>query len=148
MKITMFCDVVVENNGQPTQMAGCGIILVGEEKNQTRKRFLSFGLGGSDIELANIQVVRLALASVLPPFRRNPVFLHFTERNALDQICQDKSENYPHQFAEMRRWYSYYNNISLILDTSDDENLVQANKLASIACKTQKNTDSNILIGS
>lgn len=149
MKITIFCDVALENEGQITQMAGCGIILLAEEGTQSKKRTMSFGLGGSDRELANIQVVRLALMSVLPPFRKVPIFLHVTDRIAIDLLVKSGSSyaitstKYNSQVVDMRKWFDYYLNITPILDASNDLIMIEAGDLASTVSKTQKNTDSN-----
>jgi len=151
MKFTIFCDVVVKDEGQATQMAGCGVAIIAEEGARSKKRSYSFGLGGSDTELSNIQVVRLALASVLPPFRKSEVLLHVTDRRAIDLLARSGADysitpdKYQVEIAELRKWYKYYSNITFILDASADKNIIEAHGLATAACQTQKNTDSNTI---
>lgn len=142
MIISMLYDVVVKDAGQPTQMAGCGIILSAQQDSQIKKRFLSFGLGCSDFELSNIQAIRLALASVLPPFRKNKTILYVMNNDVRNCMKGDKAK-YTDELKELNKWLKYYSDISISLcDFADQIDYTETKRLAMIAAQSQKNTDS------
>lgn len=151
MRIDIFCDAITNNESQATQMSGCGIILTVKEGKQLKIRMFSFGLGGSDPTLARIQMTRLAFASVLPQFRKSQTFLHLTSCHILDLLAKSEDgyiesvTQYQKEVAEMRRWFEYYNDITLILDASNNMNIIEAQNLARTALQTQKNTDSGTI---
>ena len=68
MKITAYCAAVTHKEDRCK--SGCGIVLIAENDDQECKRSLSFGLSGSNENLANIQAIRLTLASIKIQYRR------------------------------------------------------------------------------
>lgn len=142
MKIIIYCASVVHNINQATQMAGCGIVLIAEEGEQTIKKSMSFGLGGSDTELANIQVIRLALSSIAPRFRNIPIQLHINNVAAADLLIKNGDDykivepKYKQQSSDMRRLVCCCSNISVIWNDSDTM-MVEAIELATTACISQ-----------
>lgn len=151
MRLTLFCTAATKDENEPTRMAGCGIVLYAESAFtqrgasrliETKKRSLSFGLGSSSIELANIQAVKLTLASVARMFRSEQTFLNINSNSLMELLVGSRESEYVEELTEMRKWLGYYLNMNVVLNTTGDWSLVEAGDLAQNALRTQKNTDS------
>jgi len=149
MIIEIYCVSSSRDVGKPTQMSGCGIVFIATNGVQSKKRSMSFGLGMSSVNIANVQVVRLALASILPPFRKVPISIHITNKYIAELLQKIGSnyviENDKDDIKDMRKWADYYFNLSLILDVSKDRYMVEAKQLAKLAINDQKITDSDTI---
>jgi len=149
MKFVVYCNIVVNDENTPTQMAGCGIVLILNVDGHIKRRDLSFALGGSDSELSSIQCLRLALTSIIPSFRKHPLEVHVNDRKAVDLLVRSGDEfvnmsaRYFNQVSDMRRLFVQYPDVNFILEINDyDDYMRDACRLANTVVKSQKNTDS------
>lgn len=143
MKIDVYCAGKCRDNGLPTQIASCGIIVVfTDDQNQSRFREFSYGLGGSTLNLANMQAIRLGLASVQSAFRANETTIYTSSAYAAKMMNPDVKPSVNKEIVEeMRKWASYYQNLAIVVD-KDNPIVVRAKDLADVALATQINTDS------
>jgi ribonuclease HI len=142
------------DNGKPTQIAGCGVVVVfTDDHNRTQFRTYKYGLGNSTQNLADLQAVRLALASVRPAFRGGEAILHVNssyvlrvmEREGKAFIVNPKKN--VREVTEVRKWYGFYNDISVVMENPNDDNMMQAKDLAEMGLATQEHSDSGTLEG-
>ena len=169
MKFDIYTVGVCQNDGHPTQIAGCGMVLVfTDDFERISFRSMNYGLGNSTQNLADIQAIRLALASVRASHRSLPTVLHTNSHYAnmvLECFSDDISQSAPEPLigkdfvvkptknvdtiAEMRRWFSYYDEITVIVEDPDDplaNYMTQARDQADIALTTQTRSDSGTLL--
>lgn len=169
MKFDIYTVGVCQNDGHPTQIAGCGVVMVfTDDYDRVSFRSANYGLGNSTQNLADIQAIRLALASVRALHRSVPTVLHTNSHYVnmvLECFSDDISQSAPEQLtgkdfvvkptknvdaiAEMRRWFSYYNEITVVVEDLDDPlipNMTQAKDQADIALVTQMRSDSGTLL--
>jgi len=151
------------NEGYATQLAGCGILLIAIDEidgvyadySSKMIRKYSYGLGDTGQDLADLQAVRLALASVGPDFRKCP-----TEIFVNNQIVPDFVIVKPNQFLartttlgmfsdedaikDLYKWVGFYDDITIKFgSTLDDEKYMkEAMSLAEDAAALQKQSDS------
>jgi len=144
------------NEGYVTQLAGCGILLVAINEidgvyadcsSKMIRRF-SYGLGDSGQDLADLQAVRLALASVGPDFRKYPTEIFVNNQIAFDAVA---AKPVPEAFNDksvikgLRKWAGFYDNLTATLSgfTLDDKKHIgEAMLLAEDAAALQKQSDS------
>ena len=169
MKFDIYTVGVCQNDNQPTQIAGCGIIMIfTDDYDRVSFRSANYGLGNSTQNLADVQAVRLALASVRALHRSVPTTLHTNSHYVnmiLECFSNDVSQSTPEQsigkdfvvkptkdvdiIAEMRRWFSYYDDITVIVEDPDDplsNSMTQAKDQADTALITQMRSDSGTLL--
>lgn len=152
MKFDLYSVGLCRDNGQPTQIAGCGVILVyTDNHNRVSFRSAKYGLGYSTQNMANLQAARLALASVKSHYRDQSTVLH-TNSEYVARMLKRDGQNFvmsPAKNAEiveeMRRWFSYYKNISVIVENQNDEHMLQAKDLAEVGLATQIRSDSGTM---
>ena len=154
MKIDFYCVGVCQNDGEPTQLAGCGIVVVlTDDHNRTKFRTFKYALGNSTQKLADLQAVRLALASVRSSFRSGNAHLHI-DSTYVARILEKSGKafieslsEYKREAQEVRQWFGYYSRILVIVENQNDENMLQAKDLANIGLATQEHSDSGTLDG-
>jgi hypothetical protein len=56
-------------------------------------------------------------------------------------------EEYVREVDEVRRWFGYYGDISVVIENPNDDNMIQAKDLADMALATQEHSDSGTLEG-
>ncbi len=152
MKVDLYVVGACRDNGKPTQIAGCGIVLVfTDEHGRTSFRSSQYGLGNSTQNLADVQATRLALASVRAAHRGTPAVLHISSNYVSRMLeCEGKafiaspSKNVV-EVREMRRWFSYYSDILVIVENPNDDHMAQAKDQAEISLSTQTHSDSGTL---
>lgn len=147
MKIDLVCAGACRDNGKPTQIAGCGVIIIlTDDYDRVQSREFGWALGNSSSNLANIQAARLGLSSVLPQFRGNETLLHMSSKFVVDLL---KTEIVPKknidEISELRRWFSYYPEI--VAHTFNDghidvETIKRVKDLAKTALERQEHFDS------
>jgi hypothetical protein len=151
MKLDLYCVGVCHDDGEPTQIAGCGMVIIfTDDYGRIRARSFGYGLGNSNQNLADLQAARLALASVKPAFRGGISVLHTTNQYVVKMLDRNLSpvlRRNDREIQETRRWYSYYNNITTVLEDHNNSNITQARDLAEIGLTTQERSDSGTLEG-
>ncbi len=127
-------------------LAGCGIVLLFMDAvARTQRREFYYGLHNSDETLAEIQAARLALASVGAGSRSAPTTIHtqsLVVANLLTKPALAAAPELSRATAEIRRWYSYYRRIEVVVAAARDEFLSRAYDLAQQGMSTQKHWDS------
>jgi len=158
MRLDLVCAAASRDNGKPTQLAGCGVIVrLTDSHKRVQTREFGWALGGSTANLAEIMAARLALSSVLPQFRGYTARLFISSRYVDDLLKMDgqhfvvsPSKN-KQEVEELRRWYGYYKDIAVYrynryTDRSDvgvlAECIVRAKELANRALESQEHFDS------
>lgn len=160
MKIDLYCVGMCRDDGEPTQLAGCGIVVAStDDHNRTKYRTFKYALGNSTQDLADLQAVRLALSSVKSAFRDSTVVLHTDSPYAARMLepveTLTSMYGYGSEVTEVRRWYGYYDDISVVVEDPDDvllpqkshDSMVQAKDLAKMGLATQEHSDSGTLEG-
>jgi hypothetical protein len=51
------------------------------------------------------------------------------------------------EVTEVRKWYGFYNDISVVMENPNDDNMMQAKDLAEMGLATQEHSDSGTLEG-
>lgn len=149
MKIRIYAASTCRDNGRPTQMAGAGVVLIVEDNAQEKKRSMAFALGCSSSVLSEIQSVRLGLASVILPYRKNEVELHTPSHYSIEMMKTINGKylkapsKYIQQISDMRKLLESYHKLSVFLD-SDCKEIKDAKQLARTVLDTQKNIDLEI----
>lgn len=151
-KIDLYAISICQNNGQPTQISGGGTVMVfTDEHGRASFRSSKYAFGNSTQNLADLQIVRLILASVRSAHRGVSTTLHVGSTYVKQMLEIDgrafvanPSKN-EQVVTEMRRWFSYYNSITVIVENQNDYNMAQAKEQASIALSTQQNDDSGTI---
>jgi ribonuclease HI len=132
-----------------TVVGGAGVVITfTDEHKRKQKREFYYGLGASSLALTEVQAARLGLASVLPAFRDRPVVLYTTSSELADLITDGAEGNdaFTHQIKELRRWQSYYRNLSVEVLVERSESLVRAKNLAESGMRDQKIYDSETFV--
>lgn len=154
MKIDLYCVGMCRDNGKPTQLAGCGVVVVfTDDHSRTSFRSFKWALGNSTQNLADLQAARLALASVKSAFRGATSILHTNSSYVLRMLERDgkafvvNPKKNTAEVEEVRKWFGFYNDIAAIVENPNDDNMVQARDLAEMALNTQEHSDSGTLEG-
>lgn len=152
MKIDFYCVGMCRDDGEPTQIAGCGIVIVfTDDHNRVKFRSFQYGLGNSSQNLADLQAIRLALSSVTSMFRSGRADVHTDSPYAAQMLERDGKafvvDSDVNEVIEARRWYGYYGDITVVVEDPQDDSMVQARDLAEIALATQEHSDSGTLDG-
>lgn len=149
MKVDLYVVGVCQNNGQPTQIAGGGVVLVFTDKHgRASFRSYKYALGNSTQNLADLQVARLALASIRSSHRGTSAVLHIGS-NYVERMLEREGKAFVSKpsknekaVTEMRRWFLDYGDITVIIENPNDDNMLQAKDQADIALATQTHSDS------
>lgn len=130
-----------------TKIGGCGVVLIAtDEHKRKQKREFSFGLGNSPQILTDIQACRLALSSVIPASRHTEVMLYLDNPEVASVLTNDTTiAAFKEQIAELKRWKSYYKNLTINVVDESNLKLSRARELALIGLESQENTDSGTL---
>jgi hypothetical protein len=157
MSLIAYCDIKISNPDTPIQLAGCGILLVhhDDDLNESNARTFKYGLSSNNIYCASLITMRLALSSIKPAFRKNPVALCVSkpiydayclparedQNNGIDQGWTKKC------YDEMKRWMSYYDDLTVWngLQYGGGEHSELLSELAKQGCESQKQGDSGTI---
>jgi|32_taG_2_1085360.scaffolds.fasta_scaffold07406_3 hypothetical protein len=116
MSFQIFCEIKVKNENQPTQLAGCGILLVykDEELKESNARTFKYGLGSNAAVSASLIAMRLALSSIKPAFRKQSVELFVSpdlfKAYQLEELSSDWERK---SKSELERWMGYYKDLKI-----------------------------------
>lgn len=145
MSIDIYCAAAVARSGEINQTGGCGVVLVAMDRfHRKQQREFSYGLGGSSLNLCEIQAVRLGLASVLPGHRATKVTIYVDSQDLASILTTNVAMmGYLSQIGDMRKWCNLYKDLSVHLLAVPNTYLDKAKKLAKIGCEEQKNRDSS-----
>lgn len=133
-------DVYVATASAPMEslwMSGCGVLLIYDDEQQRRHRFLSFGLDLVSPCTAIVQTVLLALLAINHICRRTKIIIHLPDHELLSQLSHPT-----HEHGELIRRYQFFTDIGFLVETPDDPPIHACYKLAKIACDNQISTDS------
>lgn len=154
MKIDFYCIGVCVNDGEPTQLAGCGVVAIfTDDYNRTKFRTYKYALGNSSQRLADLQAIRLALSSVRSLYREANTHLHINSPYTFGLLERegkafiDNPTEYQHEVQQVRQWFGYYGRILVVMGNQNDENMIQARGLADMGLATQEHSDSGTLEG-
>lgn len=128
-----------------SQLSGCGIVMDFIDDHQQLIREYGYSLGTCSTGMAQLQAVRLALASVAPRFRSLPVKLFVPDI----QLVTDYMVIYPSErniIDDLNRWYSYYDVVDMVVADTSHERMARAVLLCKRAIDTQSNYDSSTII--
>lgn len=140
--IDIYC-VGMSQGEDLTLLGGCGIVLVyTDDYKRIQQREFHFGLGGSNIDLCEIQAVRLGLAATTPAIRGVKTTLHIRSTFVADGLTKTLDVHCSDAMKEARRWYSYYKNIHVVVHSEPNGLLQKAAQLANIGMTTQREFDS------
>lgn len=151
MIIELYCAGACRDNGKPTQLAGGGVVLRAHDDKDVKERNFSYGFGNSTANLADVQAVRLALASIAPQYRRHKAILHIISNYVLSMLAKDgpgfKREPVKNseEISDLRRRIGRYSDLEVIHAKADDPLIKRAKDLAKRGLDTQQNTDSKTL---
>jgi len=140
--IDVYCAVSAENVEEITQLTSCGILLIFQDSPHIRCRLMGYGLGASSLELANIQAMRLALASVNPAYRRSTVHIHVADESVLQLLASPEPSE---AVSALLCWCEYYTDLGFIIESPNNENMMVCRSLARDICATQQTYDSRTL---
>jgi hypothetical protein len=147
--IEIYVAGAVRDEGEVSMMGGAGVVIsFMDEHRRRQKREFHFGLGASPLALAEIQAARLGLASVLPAFRDRPTVLYTTSPE-LAAVVTDGAvvdDAFATQVTELRRWQSYYKDLSVEMMIVPTEPMVRAKNLAEAGLRDQKAYDSETYV--
>lgn len=147
--INIYCVGFCIDNGKPTQQAACGIVLKYINGNIQKQRQLAFVLGPTNAFVADLQAIRIALASIRDKFKDESITIYVPNANASRMLIIGEdglfsikpTKNYD-IIAELRKLYKNYKDIRVIVDSGQND-IHTAKELARTAMSTQKNIDIN-----
>lgn len=117
--------------------SGCGILLIYDDEQQRRHRFLSFGLDLASPSAAIIKAVLLALLAINHTYRRTKIVIHLPNYELLSQLSNPTEDH-----SELIRRYKFFTDIGFLVETPDDQHISACQKLAQAACDSQTSVDS------
>jgi len=163
MELDVYSATCCDNPDTPTQMAGCGMILIAKHivqgvysnKSASWERRLSYGLGNSDKYMSELQSAAMALMAVSAA-SADVVNLYIAEDAVIDMLSKKPKPKFKlggpeyannptikyatHAF-ELRRWDGYFTSLFIRKITDSHELMASASALAAAAAAAQKNTD-------
>lgn len=138
-----YCAAHCIDPDQPSQLSGCGIVIrFVDEDGRCKRRELAFALGGSDLSLAQIQSVRLALSSVRPGHRSYESHAYIDNDFVIDILASSISTKYKTAVSELRKWFGFFSNLRVVHDDVEHDLGNCAKDLAIQAAEQQDNFDS------
>jgi len=163
MEINVYSATHCNDSNGPTQMSGCGIILIAKhiiegiysDKSMSWERRLSYGLGNSDKYMAELQSAKLALMAVSAA-DVDVVNFYVAEDAVVDMLDKklkpkfklggpDYANNpaikYASYAAELRRWDGFFASLLIHKISDSHELMASTGALAKSAADNQKNTD-------
>lgn len=142
MKFDIYCAGTCRDEGEFAQVGACGYVLAMTDQRGIRLREFGFALGGSDTALAEVQAVRLALASIAPAYRTSVAVIHTTCPLVAETLSSDADPSDPKTVRDLRRFFGFYPAAEVVLETEPSPYLVRARQLAKLGVETQKDFDS------
>lgn len=148
MRFDIYCGSICKDNGKPTQLAACGILIVYTDDTYSKKRSYGYGLGNSTKNLADVQAVRLALASISSKYRHIETHLHTNNPYVISMLemvdgqYSKSAKTNIESIDEMRRWHSYYSCIITEKVDVSDKYYLAAQEMAENCLKNQDMIDS------
>ena len=163
MEINVYSATHCNDPNGPTQMSGCGIVLIAKHiiegiysnKSMSWDRRMSYGLGNSDGYMAELQSAKLALMAVSAA-NVDVVNFYVAEDAVIDMLDKkpkpkfklggpDYANNpaikYASYAAELRRWDGFFASLLIYKISNSHELMASASDLAKVAADNQKNTD-------
>lgn len=144
MKFEIYCAGLSRDEGQISQIGGCGIVLLATDgQRRVQCREFAFGLGSSSQMLADVQAARLALASIVPAMRVHRCFLFIDSQDVANFLTSPATVlGIREQVAELKRWYGYYKDVSVNLLSAIHPRFERAKELAKQGLDSQAPYDS------
>lgn len=141
MKIVGYCAAHCIDEGEPTQLAGCGILLtyIDFADRQVSRKY-AFALGYSDSELAIIQAVKLTLASIKPVHRKYNSILSVSDDRVVD-ILNGGDSKHKEAAKSLLQWFNFYSDLKILYSDINETAL----ELAKNAALTQMHYDSGTI---
>ena len=159
MSFKLFCGVKVQNENEPTQLSGCGIMTVytDDDTGESQARTFKYGLSSNDKISAYLITFKLTLASIKPKFRSQKVGLYIPPEGlkVYNKYCETRchgsaclSDWVVSRADEAIKWFGFYSNIE-VLEFNKDELFankwgvdVMLNNLSKQGCESQDLSDS------
>lgn len=113
-----------------------------DSHERMQRREFHWGLGASAQGLCDLQAVRLALASVAPAGRGARTVVHINSPEVADYLTHPLPDDGNKIVIDMRRWYGYYKNITVMMHADQHGSIARAGDLARMGMDTQKEFDS------
>jgi len=147
MKIELYASGI-SNNDEISPSAGCGVVLFAiDDYKRIQCREMSFVLDNSPQLLADVQATRLALSSIIPSMRKHSCLLFINNQNVADFLTSSIIvKEIEDQIFELKRWYGYYNDISINLLSTTNQHFESSKNLAKLALESQKPFDSGTYV--
>ncbi len=141
-------DIYCVAHRKESRLGSCGIFISHmDELERVQTRKFGYVIYNSDLELIEIQAVRLAMASLILRCFSDKITIH-TESKSLADLLTDsesKPEMYSKQIDSLRDWLRRCKNLSVVRCADDDALLEEARKLALQVSITGKNFDSKTI---
>jgi len=148
VQINLYCAGLCRDEGQLSQLGGCGLVLTStDDYGRPQYREYHYGLGSSDQALCDVQAARLVLASVAPAFRAAKVTLYVDNPKLAEYLIDGVPEIDVQTYKEARRWISYFNDVNVVVQAGDHPQLDRAKELARMGLETQREFDSLTVAG-
>lgn len=142
MEIEGYCSVF--SIDEPIKLTGCGIILSFINSDCLISRRLGFALSCSDLELAWIQAVRLALSSISSSCRRCRCIVFVNDDRVIETLNNGDNSKYKKAASDLLRLFRHYPDLKIVYTTDTNSKAIEIAKNAAI---TQKNYDSGNIDG-
>ena len=129
------------NNGNPDQKSGCAWDLFHyDDEGRTGRRTISQPLGNCTLPLAQVNVARLGLASIVKKFRKHKVTLLVSTYVHDILVGGKQPKKNKDEIDELRRWVAYFTDlkVELVPQTRKDSELQE---LAKECAKEQVQSD-------
>lgn len=142
--IQIYCSAVIINLEYQARLSGCGIILkILDDDKIINTRELAFALGSSDIQLSQIQALRLALSSIKPGHRTYNSVAYVDNETVINILNGEyEIEQYSEAIAQLHKWFNSYSSMCVTLTNPNDPDSIRANAIATNAANKQVHYDS------
>lgn len=143
MKIRVYIEIMINDEGEPLQSSGCGLVLVAERDDMVIKKELGYGLSNSTRTRSIIQALRLALCSIEPSFRRQEILLYIDDMYAY-QLLNKVGNGYINEInekfvKELRLVADTFKDMYVVVGGERDEYAIRASSIAKECADTQNN---------
>lgn len=109
--------------GHATQRSGISIILLYDDGYHEARRVISYPTGNITKNLADINAVKLGLASLQRSFRKSAKVTIVVPKSAINYFMKDESgeyeknsPKYKEELDEVRKWMEYYDDLTVVVD--------------------------------
>lgn len=143
-KIQIYCSAVSITLEYQARLSGCGIILkVLDDEKIINTRELAFALGSSDLQLAQIQALRLALSSIKPGNRNYNSVTYVDNEMVIDILNKQYIiDRYAEVIEQLHKWFNSYKSMRIVVTNPNDPDSIRANEIATNAANKQVHYDS------